>query len=119
MLVNYLETKVIASTYATVRLPPEGGVLALEMGKGVLPALPQPDPVAIYLMAQKTPCPSFEINTELTYLFFWCNNSNWLRVLMVFSSSSVLEFLSDLRNQQNHAKAGAIKLEAQKGTLCQ
>ena len=39
-----------------------GGVLALEMGRGVPPALSKPDPVAICLMAQKTPCPNFGIN---------------------------------------------------------
>ena len=42
-----------------------GGELALEMGEGVTPARSKPDPVAIRLMmAQKTPCPNFEINTE-------------------------------------------------------
>ena len=41
-----------------------GGFLALEMGRGVPPACSKPDPVAIRLMAQKTPCSNFEINTE-------------------------------------------------------
>ena len=41
-----------------------GGVLALEMGRGVPPACSKPDPVAIRLTAKKTPCPNFEINTE-------------------------------------------------------
>ena len=44
-------------------MTPEG-VLALEMGRGVPPALSKPDPVTICLMAQKTPCPNFEIHTE-------------------------------------------------------
>ena len=35
----------------------EGGTL--EMGRGVPPALSKPDPVVIYLMAQKTPRPNF------------------------------------------------------------
>ena len=40
------------------------GILALEMGRGVRPAWSKSDPVAIRLMAQKTPCPNFEITTE-------------------------------------------------------
>ena len=41
-----------------------GGVLALEMGRDTLhSACSKPDPVAIRLMAKKTPCPNFEINT--------------------------------------------------------
>ena len=41
-----------------------GLVFALEMGMGVPTACSKPDPVAIRLMAKKTPCPNFEINTE-------------------------------------------------------
>ena len=36
-----------------------GRVLAFEMGRGVHPAWSKPDPVAIRLMAQNTPCPNF------------------------------------------------------------
>ena len=39
-------------------------VLALEMGRVVPPAWSKLDPVAIRLIAQKTPCPNFEFNTE-------------------------------------------------------
>ena len=42
----------------------EGGVLALEMGRGVPPACSKPDPDAFRLTAKKTPCPNFEINTK-------------------------------------------------------
>ena len=40
-------------------------ITPLQMGRaGVPPALCKPDPVAICLMAQKTPCSNFEICTE-------------------------------------------------------
>ena len=52
-------------SFARRAMPPRGaGGGGLEMGGGVLPALSKPDPVAIYLMAQKTPCTYFEVNTE-------------------------------------------------------
>ena len=41
-----------------------GGVLALEMGRGVSPACSKPYPVPIRLAAKSTPCPNLEINTE-------------------------------------------------------
>ena len=41
-----------------------GGVLTLEMDRGVHPALSNLNPVTICHMAQKTPCPVFEINTK-------------------------------------------------------
>ena len=39
-------------------------LLALAMFRDVPPACSKGVPVAIRLMAKKTPCPNFEINTE-------------------------------------------------------
>ena len=39
------------------------------MGRGVPPALSRSDPVAIYLFAQKTPCPNLEITPNLISWF--------------------------------------------------
>ena len=39
------------------------GLFALELGWGVSLALSKPGPVAISLMAQKTPCPNLKKNT--------------------------------------------------------
>ena len=44
--------------------PGGGGVLALEMGRGVPPECLKPDPVPIRLAAEKTPRPNLEINTK-------------------------------------------------------
>ena len=66
-----------------------GGLLALEMGRGVPLALSKPDPVVIYRMAQKKPCPNFEINTEFNRSVYGVCTTNLLRLLMVFSSSLI------------------------------
>ena len=81
------------------------------MGRGVPPALSKPDPVAIYLMAQKTPCPNFEINTKLNCLVYGVITTNLLRVLMVFSSS--LTFRSEkLRlSVKRLGNSGGIRLK--------
>ena len=64
-------------------------VLALEMGMGVPPELTKPDRVTICLMAQKTPCPNFRINTEFNWLVYGVITTNLLHVLTVFSSSLI------------------------------
>ena len=45
-----------------------GGVLALEMGRGVPPAWSKPNPVPIRLAVKETPCPNLEITTEFNRL---------------------------------------------------
>ena len=58
---NTLNTRLWACLWL---IPGGGGVLAFEMGVGVPPACSKPASVAIRLMAKKTPCPNFEINTQ-------------------------------------------------------
>ena len=61
------------------------GLLALEMGRDVPPACSKPDPVAIRLMAKKTPCPDFaNINTEFDWLVYGAISTNILHVLWSF-----------------------------------
>ena len=57
------------------------------MGRGVPPAWTKPDPVAIRLIAQKTPCPNFEFNTEFNRLVNGVITNSLLYVLMVFLNS--------------------------------
>ena len=45
-----------------------GGTRLRKIGRGVPSACSKPDPVAIRLMAKKTPCSNFEINTEFNLL---------------------------------------------------
>ena len=44
-----------------------GGVLALEMGRGVPRGCSKPDPVPIRLPPKKTPCPILEITTKFNW----------------------------------------------------
>ena len=55
-------------------------------GRGVPLACSKPDPVAIRLMANKTPCPNFEIKTEFYWLAYSVITTNVLNVLWSFSA---------------------------------
>ena len=74
------------------------GWLALEMGRG--------DPVAIRLMAKKTPCPNFEIYTEFNWLVYGAITTNiYTSCFMVLLSFLVFVYdilwLSALRLDKN------------------
>ena len=56
----------------------------LVAGRGVPPTCSKPDPVAIRLMAKKTLCPNFEINTEFNRLVYAVITTNILHVLWSF-----------------------------------
>ena len=86
-----------------------GGVLALEMGRGVPPVWSKPDPVAIHLIAQKTPCPNFEFNTEFNWVVYGVITNILLHVLMVFLSSIIFVY--------EMVKLLAVKLENSDGIL--
>ena len=93
-----------------------GGTRVLEIGWGVPLALSKPGPVAISLMAQNTPCPNFEKNTEFNSFVYGVIATNLRHVLMISSSPLIffskifivrlkilMEFgLIDLRNQQKN-----------------
>ena len=49
--------------------PGGGGLVALQMGRGVPPACSEPDPVPTRLAAKKTLCPIW----KLTPIGLWCN----------------------------------------------
>ena len=83
-----------------------GLVFALEMGMGVPTASSKPDPVAIRLMAKKTPCPNFEINTGFNWLILLrCNFYLYTSCFMVFFSSLIFVYailrLSALRLEKS------------------
>ena len=54
------------------------------MGRGVPLTCSKPDPVPIRIMATKTPCPNFEINTEFNWLFYCVISTNILNILLSF-----------------------------------
>ena len=62
------------------------------MGRGVPPAWTKPDPVAIRIIAQKTPCPNFEFNTEFNRLVYGVITNSLLYVLMVFLNSIIFVY---------------------------
>ena len=68
-------------------------MVALEMGRGVPPALSKPDPIAIFLMDQNrhTPCPNFEIYTEfkLPVIGLWCQYYQFTSCFNSFLSSLI------------------------------
>ena len=64
MEVDDLKTPMFRSERTASSRAGGGGVLALEIGRGVPPASSELDPVPIRLAAQKTPCPNLEITTE-------------------------------------------------------
>ena len=71
--------------HVVVQVPGGGGATRLSSrDRGVPPALSKSDPVAITLMAQKTPYSSFEINTEFNLLVYGVIITNLHHVLMVF-----------------------------------
>ena len=63
-----------------------GGVLALEMGRGVPqpPAYSKPDPVPIRFAAKKTPCPNLEMNTEFNWSAYGVITTNIFHVSWSF-----------------------------------
>ena len=62
------------------------------MGRDVPPAWSKPIPVAIRLIAQKTPCPNFEFNSKFNWLVYGVITTNLPHVLMVFLSSIIFVY---------------------------